>query len=830
MTLGLYAWIADIGAARRRMARARPFLLGVALIVSVGVGAATAMSSLAQATLLREPNFRDADRLVLLWSTRAGEDHQDVSLPDFLDWQRQARSYEQLALVSDWAFSFSVPGAAPTLEYGALVSGGYFPALGVQPLLGRLLRAEDDAPGEPCRLVLPAAVFRARLGANPAWLGNNIELDGKPCELVGVAEEGFDFCYPRHPPVLLWASVRPLWHDYELRARDARDEGSFHVLGKLRSGVSLELAQAELTTLAANIASAHPGHVLGAGVAGLHDELVLALRPRVWGLSAAIGCLFLTCCTNIASLFLVRAQSRRSALALRSALGATRGRLLWQLMLELLVVFAVATPGAWLVARIALAAFTAVATTGLSVGDVSVDARVLFGCLLLSSASGVLFGLGPAWALSRVPLGAALGEAGAGVVGGRHQRRWRGLLVAAQVAAASALLSSSRTAGQAIEALSRRPGGLDAQGLVSVFVSAPLARYPDEAIPGLQERLLAGLRARPGVLSATIASSIPLFGQSFGANVERLTPEPGASAASQEIMATVVRPGFFEMLRIPLLQGRDFGAAERPESQRVVIINETLSASLFPGQSPIGQRLHSDFWKHLEPLVAANDAPAEIIGVVGDVRRYGLQHEAGDQAFFPYSHYLPRTADVIVRLDPAREAVLARQVPSWIREIEPELSIGGARGSTRAYERGMESERMLSRLLSGFATACLALAALGVYAAVSYASAQRTREYAIRSALGASPWNIVWQVTREASSWIAVGLMLGLIAAWALGDIPARQIATGPSYEPLAFAPGFELLAFARAAAIVALAALLACAAPALRALRLVPASALRRE
>jgi hypothetical protein len=300
-----------------------------------------------------------------------------------------------------------------------------------------------------------------------------------------------------------------------------------------------------------------------------------------------------------------------------------------------------------------------------------------------------------------------------------------------------------------------------------------------------------------------------------------VTAERELSRTPQRFVPTVVHPGFFDTLRIPLLEGRDFGAADGPQSPRVVIISETLRESYFPGQSPIGQRLRSDFWMHLEPLVPANGEPTEIIGVVADVRRFGLQHPAGNQAYFPYSQYLPRTADVIVRLEPTRATALAGQVATWIRQLEPGLSVGSARRGSGAFERGLQSERMLSGLLSSFATACLVLAALGVYAAVSYASAQRTREYGIRTALGASPADIVWQVTRTALGWIALGLALGLIAVWALGDIVARQIAG---------APAFELMTFARAGSVVGLVTVLACAGPALRAVRLVPASALRRE
>ncbi|MEO8183489.1 MAG: ABC transporter permease [Deltaproteobacteria bacterium] len=312
-------------------------------------------------------------------------------------------------------------------------------------------------------------------------------------------------------------------------------------------------------------------------------------------------------------------------------------------------------------------------------------------------------------------------------------------------------------------------------------MSAPRTRYPDEALPGLHDRLLAGLRARPGVVSATIASSIPLFGQTFEANLERVTPELGLP---QSFVPTVVRPGFFETLRIPLLAGRDFETADSPQGQRVVIINETLRASLFPDQSPIGQRLRSDFWKHLEPPVAANEEPAEIIGVVGDVRRYGLQVAAGSQAFFPYSQYMPRTADVIVRFETAREAALAKQLPNWLRELEPELPIAGERGPWSGDCRA-----------SGYCRCCCPASPPPVSRSQRSECTQRCpmRRRSAPANLGFAP-----------------------------RSVHPRGTSSG--------APDFDPMSFARAAGMVTLVAVLACAAPALRAVRLVPASALRRE
>jgi putative ABC transport system permease protein len=803
----------DTRFALRTMRRAPRFFAALVLIASVGVGATTAMASLVQATLLRQPPFADAERLVMLWSTLLDDDRVYSSLPDAFDWKRQSQSFERVAVLHDWAFGLNVPGAAPGMTIGALVSGEYFPLLGIKPMLGRLLGPEDDEVDAPCSAVLSETLFRTSYGSKASLVGHGIELDGNPCTLVGVAEPGFNFAFPQYSPVQLWVNISTIWPQYWEKARTARDEQEFVVLGKLRPGVSVANSNAELAAITERITHEHPGHRLGARSTTLQDDAVAPVRPRVWGLFAAIATVFLAACSNIAGLFLVRTQARRGELALRSALGATRSRLARQLLTEMALVFAVAAPAAWFLAHWFVAIFTTIAASASRAPPVAVDSPVLLSGALLSSATGLLFGLVPALALSRVSIGSELVEAGTGAPGHSHQRHWRAALVVAQIAVACALATISGTALRAVAELMRTPGGFETEGLITLRISPQRRLYADPALLQLFERLSDQLRSRPGVRSVTICTGVPLRSQWFDANFKRARMEPGPPQPASRFIANVVAPGFFDVLGIPLLEGRDFIPADtQPNAKRVVVINETLRARFFPNEDPIGKIIEHDF--------QGNTAPAEVIGVIGDVRRFGLQLAPLSEIYMPFGQYFIRAMELILRVEPQQASETAKLLPSWIAETEPELPLWTPH-VLAGFERTVQPEQRLSSLLGAFAIACLALAALGLYSAVSYAAAQRTREFGIRVALGASPSNIVWLVSAAALRWVAYGLALALCAVLTLGGLLSRQIAG---------AAAFDLRSFLLAAAVVALVALAACIGPALRAIRLSPANALRRE
>jgi predicted permease len=791
------------------MRRARGFFVALCLVASLGVGATTAMASLVEAALLRGPPFPDADRLVMLWSTRPDDDRVQPSLPDVADWRRQAQSFEQLGVVHDWGFGFSVPGSGVSdMTLGALVSGDFFSLLGARPLHGRLLNAQDDGEDQPCRTVLTELTFRHTFRADPSTVGRQIELDGISCTVVGIAEPGFDFMYPQSERVLLWATRAAIWPGSERTGRDAQE---FHVLGKLRAGVSVESSSTELAGIAERISREHPGHQLGARVTSLHEDLVYALRPKVAGLFAAIAMMFLAACSNIAGLFLVRAQARRGELSLRQALGATRSRLVRQLVTELAVVYGVAAPTAWLIAGWFVSLFQSI-TLSSSDPRVEVNGSVLLACLAISIGTGLLFALGPGLALSRTSISSAVVEAGTGAPA--SQRRLRGALVVLQIAAACALAASSRTALHAVSELLKTQGGFPDQDLVAMRISPQRSLFPEATLVELFERITGQLAAQPGVVAATACSGLPLKSQYFDGNFERVRPQSGAAQLRARFVGNVILPGYLSVAGIPLLAGREFVAADsRNGAPRVALIGETLRARHFPNEDPIGQWLRHDLLDNQEAV--------QIVGVVGDVRRFGLQIEPTDEIYVPFGQTFIRTMELVLRTEPGQARAVANQLQGWLREIEPRIALWGARVQNGGFASTVRPERKLSLLLTAFATVCLTLAALGLYAAVSYATAQRTREYGIRSALGASPAQIVWLVVAAALRWLAYGLLLALVAVRALGELMSRTIAGAPS---------FDARSFLEAAGVVACVALAACLVPALRALRLQPALALRRE
>ena len=791
-----------------RMLWKRPGFTAVALaVLALGVGANTAIFSVVNAVLLRPLPYPGAERVVAFDGVNAskGIRESNMSAPDFADWREQAGSFEALALYSAGNANLT-GGDEPERVTAANVTPDFFRVIGVGAARGRALLAEDGAPsGEPVA-VLSHGLWVRRFGGDPAAVGRTIDMGGRKLQVVGVMPEGFDF--PQGTQV--WA---PLRLDV---AKEPRDNRSYSVVGRLRDGVTLEAAQAELDAISSRLAGAYAVTNVGWGVGLelLKDELVGNLKTTLFMLLAGVGLLLLIACANVANLLLARASGRRREVALRLALGASRARVARQMLTEsVLLSLAGGALGAalsvWLTEL--LVALAPPDTPRLA--EASADWRVLLFAAGASLLTGVAFGLAPAWQASRYDLNETLKESGRGVAGGRS--RVRSGLVVAEVALSLLLLAGAGLLVKSFARLQAVEPGFDAGGVMTMRVSLPGARYKEPArkaefYAALTERL----RALPGVESAAAVTSLPLGGSNlsvwrgFIRDARPETPEEADNAAY-----AVVTPDYFRAMRIPLRAGRVFDERDQMESAKVVVVNESFARKAFAGEDPVGKRIH--IWRD-------EKFPREIVGVVGDTKPQRLDAAGALQMYVPHRQDATWGGlSLVVRVRGAGTDSLVQGVRAEVRALDRELPVYDVKTLGKVVADSTAYRRVTMFLMAGFACAALLLAGVGLYGVVSYSVAQRTHEIGVRLALGARGRDILGLVVRQGMLLTLAGLGLGLACAFAL-----TRLISGLLYGVTATDPA----TYAVVSVLLAAVAFLACLVPARRATKVDPMVALRYE
>ncbi|HEX8501477.1 MAG TPA: ABC transporter permease [Pyrinomonadaceae bacterium] len=792
-----------------RVLRKRPGFTAVALaVLALGVGANTAIFSVVNAVLLRPLPYPGSERVVAFDAVNPskGVKESNMSAPDFEDWKAQARSFEALTIYTEGGSNLT-GGGEPERVNAAWVGTDFFRAMGVGAARGRALLPEDEATGAADVVVISHGLWQRRFGSDPGAVGRSVEMGGRSREVVGVMPPGFDF--PRRAEV---------WGPLQLEAaKEARDNRSYQVLGRLREGGTLEAAQAELDTIAARLAESYPVTNSGWGVDldPLKEETVGEMRPALLLLLAGVALVLLIACANVANLLLARAAGRRREVALRLALGASRLRIVRQMLTEsLLLAVAGGALGAglslWLTDL--LVALAPANTPRLA--EASVDANVLLFAAGATLLTGLAFGIVPALQASKADLGESLKEGGRGAAGGRS--RVRSALVVSEVALSLLLLAGAGLLVKSFARLQAVNPGFDSGGVLTARVSLPGARYKEPAqkaefYAALTERL----NALPGVEAAGATTSLPLGGSNL--SVWRgFIPEgrPATPEASEGASYAVVTPGYFRALRIPVRAGRDFDERDDANSPKVAVVNETLARKFFAGQDPVGR--HIAIWRD-------EDFPRRIVGVVGDTKPQSLDAEDAPQVYVPARQdaawggfslaVRARGGDDPAALAPAvREAVRAldRQLPVY--DVK---TMGKVLGDSTAYRR------VTVFLMAGFAAAALLLAGVGLYGVLSYTVAQRTREIGIRMALGARGRDVLGLVVRQGMLLTLAGLGLGLAGALLL-----TRLMEGLLYGVSAADPEV----YALVALLLAAVALVACLVPARRATKVDPMVALRYE
>lgn len=808
--------LSDARFAIRLLLRAPTFAITLLAVLALGIGATTSTFSIVETLLFKPLPYPHAEQLTVVW--KAHDVHArdwPTSIPDFQDWRSQNTTFSAMAGTSFEAVSMKSEGRAAEFVSGAGTTGDFFTVFGITPARGRFFGPDDDRVDAPPVCVISADLWRDKLGSDPNVVGRALVMNGKPFVVVGLAPSGFHFGGPHGDHADAWI---PLAHtDQYPQWSKSRGNNFMNVVARRKPGVTIEQAQADMTRIAKDIQQRFPdtNSKRSANVVDLQEGLVGSAKPTMIVLFGAVGLVFLVVCANVASLLLARGATRRGEMAARAALGATRSRLVTQLVTESVVVFVIGG------ALGAIASFWMVDFFGRLVEDeiwsasvvVKPDLWALAFTVVVSLLFGIGFGLAPALATSRVAPHEVLKESAAQAGTSRRQRIVRSGLVVAQVALAFALLVGAGLSLRGFAKTAATPPGFDTENLVAARLMLPESKYDDDQSQiAFYDALLTRLAAKPGVESVGGNTSLPMMGSNSNGWFAIEGRKKWAPGEGPIIERNVVTAGYFQTLRIPILRGRDFGPGDRMGGKRVVIINQAAAEHFFPGEDPVGRRI--DLEDHDD-----GEQWSEIVGVVGDVRKRGLTVAVPYEAYVPIAQHGRRWMSIAVRSSQP-EAQLA-QLSTTVQEIDPELSLFSKRRMKDRMAGSVERQRFLTLVLGAFAAMALVLSTLGLFGLVSYQTSQRTRELGIRMALGGSPRSIVALVVGGGIRLAGLGLAVGLVGAVFVGRALAAR---------LAGVPGFDPLVYAAIPAVLAVVAVLACLVPALRAVRIPPSVALRYE
>jgi putative ABC transport system permease protein len=801
--------LSDLKYAVRSLAKSPRFAVVAVLALAIGAGANTAMFSVVYNVLLKPLGYADPDRLVFLQESdlRTG-DAFPVSPADYTDWAARQRSFQAIASAEAWGASLTGLGQPEQLE-ALHVEVSLLDVLQAHPMLGRGFLPEDDHV-----VLISYALWQRRFAGDPRVPGRSLMLNGERYEVAGVMPQGFQF-----PP--FWQEKAELWAPLITAAGRIHDRSgrSLRIFARLKPGVSIEQARAEMAGIARRLESAYPktNAATGARVTWLEEAVVGKVRTALSVLLGAVGFLLLIACANVANLLLARATGRQKEIALRVALGASRGRIVRQLLAESLVLSAAGT-----VVGLALA-YAAIRALSVSIPEAShftlpryreiaISAPVLLFSFALAAFTAILFGLAPALEFSRPDLNATLKEGGRGLSAARG--KLRGALVIAEVAISLMLVSGAGLTLRSLSKLNAVDAGFDPHNLLSMTVNASSAGYkPLDKRYKLFRAALDRVAAIPGVQSASAINHLPLAGDEWtfpflveGKPVPKPQDTPGA-------ILRVVFPRYFETMRIALIAGREFTEHDDASSMPVAIVNQTMARRYWPDVNPVGKRFR----------INATSPWVTIVGVARDSQQAQWGAAAENEYFFPFLRNpadFQRYATFVVRtaVDPA---ALAPQIEKAVWGLDPEIPIAAVQTMDQVVGRAVWRPRFSATLLGGFAGLALALAAIGIYGVVSYGVTQRAREIGIRMALGASPGLVQRGVLSEGVRFAAAGSAIGLAGALLL----TRSLET-ELYQVKASDP----LVMAGSAVALSIVALLACWMPARRATRVDPAVALRGE
>jgi predicted permease len=807
----------DVKYGARSLAKSPGFTLVAVLALALGVGANSAIFSVVDAVLLRPLPYKDPERLFTLLGRNEtqGGDFVEQSYPNFKDLREQCQACEHVVTYFGASTFFALPGEEPEQLRGIYATADLFPMLGAQALHGRVFTREDDQPGARRTVVLSYGLWQRRFGGDPNIVGKDLVLGRAPATVVGVMPKEFRFPADR-TNIDYWMAATPVLSPNDLNGRDSV---SLNVVGKARAGATPRQVQSEIETIGRRLQAQYPATNTGVGfwIRPMHENMVGDLKTALLVLLGAVGCVLLIACANVANLLLARAATRAKEISIRTALGASRSRIVRQLLTESLLLSVLGGGTGLLLAMWGVDALVAASPADIPrITDVGLNARVVLFTAGVAVLTGVVFGLAPALQASKADLTDALKEGGKGAADGSRRNRLRSALVVVEIALSLVLLVGAGLLAQSFARLLDVTPGLDPKNLLTMDVVARSSRLPtDEARVQFLENFLERARAVQGVESVALIDILPLGGsfEAYTFNVEGRAPFPPGQAPAAD--RRIVSPGYHQTARIPLVKGRLLSDQDRAGAQRVMLINETFARRIFAGEEPVGRRLA--FGDGQNAIVR------EIVGVVGDVRHAGLEEEAGLEYYLPFAQSPQFTRTTVV----ARAAAgtdptpLAAPLRAIVREADREAPVYNVRTMEQLLSKSVARRRFNMVLLGSFAVAALLLAALGIYGVMAYSVTQRTHEIGVRVALGARPADVLRMIVGQGMLLAGLGVAAGLACALALTRV-MRSLLYGVSAT--------DPVTFGGVALVLAAVALVSCYLPARRATKVDPMVALRYE
>ena len=784
-----------------RVIRKNPALsLTIVITVALGIGANATIFGVINAVLLEPLPYKDPDRLVRLWQSNPSQNQLEglVSAPNFLDWQTQQTTFEQLAALEFATFNLTGSGE-PQRVAAARITANLIPTLGVAPALGRNFSAEEEKSGRV--VILSDQLWRRQFGSDSSIVNKTIQLNGESYIVVGVMPAGFQFTGNRE----LWAplvidAVKEPW-------RADRANRNFSVFGRLKRAATLPQAIADMNTVAQRLEQQNAQANTGWGVrlSTFYDWIVPEpVRKSMLALFIGVDLLLLIACANVANLLLARATTRQQEMAMRAALGASPTRLIRQLLIESLLL---AGLGGMLGLGLAFAATRLIASANMQkiarLSEARIDGSVLAFTIVITTVTGLIFGLAPAWWSSRVNLTNRIKDG----IRSEATHRLRSVLVVTEVTMAAALLVAAGLLVNMLVRLQSIPLGLEPENVLTMQVSLPNSKYGDQQQrASFFQRLVEQFRSVPGVIDAAAIESAPSLG---GTWTVEITPEGGEAAVSQQrtsANAHAVIARYFQTMHIPFLQGRDFAEQYRVDQPLELVVSESFARRYWPNESALGKRFRP----------GSNNPVGTVIGVVGDVRILDKQQDVLPAFYFPYGYIGMPGLLIVVRTN-TRPQNFAAPLRGALHELDAEQPVYNIRTMDEIVAGATSQQRFQATLTSLFAIVALLLVMIGIYSVMAYMVKQRRREIGVRIAVGATTWNILKMVIAHGMRNVFIGLGLGLIASLALSRVMGGVAAS-------------DLPVYLAVALLLIVTAFIACYLPAWRAAKIDPTTALRNE
>lgn len=809
-------FIQDVRYALRSLGKRPGFTLIAVITLALGIGASTAIFSVVHAVLLRSLPYSSADRLVMVWEDThrtGGRANNVINLGNFYDWKDQNHSLEDMAAFFDQSVKLTSDGE-PEEVPAQIATPNLFSVLGVNPIMGRTFSPDDGKQGQPDVVVLSYALWQRRFGGDEHIVGRHVTMNNSDVTVIGVLPSDFSLHLTKTSRNSKPAEIfRPWQISNELRQRHGRFAMA---VGRLKPGVTLAEAQADMNTIAARLEKEYPDFdtKVGINLVPLRMQFTGEIRKALLILLGAVGFVLLIACANVANLLLARGVSRQKEFGVRAALGAGRARIIRQLLTESLILAVLGGVAGLLLAWQGTYFLVSLSPPELfGPAEVAMSVPVLLFTMGISLVTGIIFGLVPAFEVTRFELHESLKEGGKNIGGGARTHRLRGAFVAAEIALAFVLLIGAGLLIKSFRNLQSIDPGFEANNLLTMTVSLPAWKYDtDGKTISFFKQAIEQLKTLPDVDAVGAINTLPFNGPHSGTrfDIEGRPKQPAGQHLSTGICVTDAN--YFNAMKIPLKQGRFFTEQEATEERHVVIVNETFVRKNFPGEDPIGKRVTIE--------MKDENAPTQIIGVVADTKHLALNGESEAMAYWPHPELVYSSMTLVIRTR-GEATNLAASARNVIHTLDPQQPIGEVATMDRLLSKSIASSRFNTVLLVVFALVALVLSAVGTYGVMSYAVTQRTHEFGIRMALGAGAVDVLRLVLLRGMTLVGLGLLFGLAGAFAL-----TRLMTTLLYE----VHPTDTITFAVVSVSLIVVALLACYIPARRATKVSPLVALRYE